>query len=34
MSRTDVTPAPATEGFQGEAPVATVWQFGVGFTMR
>jgi len=30
-SRDDVRPVPGTEVFQGEAPIATGWQFGVGF---
>jgi multiple sugar transport system substrate-binding protein len=30
-SRDDVTPVPGTEVFQGEAPISTVWQFGLGF---
>jgi multiple sugar transport system substrate-binding protein len=30
-SRDDVAPAPGTEVFQGEAAIATVWQFGPGF---
>jgi multiple sugar transport system substrate-binding protein len=30
-SRDDVTPVPGTEVFQGESPIATVWQFGPGF---
>jgi multiple sugar transport system substrate-binding protein len=30
-ARDDVTPLPGTEVFQGEAPIATAWQFGPGF---
>jgi multiple sugar transport system substrate-binding protein len=30
-SRDDVIPVPGTEVFQGEEPIATVWQFGLGF---
>jgi multiple sugar transport system substrate-binding protein len=30
-SRDDVTPVPCTEVFQDEAPISTVWQFGLGF---
>jgi multiple sugar transport system substrate-binding protein len=30
-SRDDVTPLPGTEVFIGEAPVSTLWQFGIGF---
>jgi multiple sugar transport system substrate-binding protein len=30
-SRDDVTPLPGTEVFIGEAPISTLWQFGIGF---
>jgi multiple sugar transport system substrate-binding protein len=30
-SRDDVTPLPGTEVFIGEAPISTIWQFGIGF---
>lgn len=30
-ARDDVTPATGTDVFQGESPIATVWQFGSGF---
>ena len=30
-SRNDVTPLPGTEVFVGEAPISTLWQFGIGF---